>query len=556
MYQRIDAGSLVGKALANHSVKKVFALQGGHIDPILYGMKHVGIEIIDTRHEQGAALMAEAWALKTGDTGVCAVTAGPGLTNAVTGLSNAFINGTPMVCLAGRRPMAHADAWTLQELDQLRLVEPITKWAKSVTSPERAAEYVRSAFTQARSPRLGPAYLDIPVDILSKPIDAHLLDSVAQPISETGPMPNGSDIDLLVDLLQKAERPMVVVGSGAHWSRAHDSLTSFANTYKVPIYSANAGRGIISDSDPWCFGAAAPAGSFIEASTNADLIICMGVRLGYLFMNGALFQGAKLVRIDINGGELATGFPGQVNIQADVKATCDALLDAYKSGSSHQEWADKLAKTASESRKAFASLELGPNGLIHPAAAVSAMVDVGGQDASYVTDGGDAMTYGMAGFPANHPGQLLGTSVYFGALGVGIPYAIASSLSAPDKPCLLWVGDGAFGFNAIEFETAIRHNIPFVAVVANNGVWGMSYHGQGLMFGYDELVSVEIGDVAYHELVRSLGGYGEKVTELKDLRPAIERAIESNLPACVNVTIDKDTVSFATQAMASVGFGG
>jgi len=556
MYERIDGGRLIGRSLVDHGVRRVFALQGGHIDPILYGLELEGIPIVDTRHEQAAALMAEGWALATGETGVSVVTAGPGFTNSLTGVANAYMNGTPMVLLAGRRPEAHADMWTLQDLNQLDIVKPMTQWARSVADGRRTAEYVRSAFAEARNGRPGPVYLDVPADVLSRSVDEKALDGLLPPVAASAVAPDPAVAERVAELLETSERPLVIAGSGAHWSGAGESISLLASTYGVPVFTVNAGRGVVADSDPWCLGAGM-SGNFMSAALGADLVICLGVRTGFVLLNGSIFANAQLVRVDVDRGELARNAAGSIEVLSDVRELCDALVKCSRGGvtDARAAWLGQLREANRAAVEAADSMERGPRGGIHPAAAVRTIAEVAGENATYVTDGGDCMVWGMSRLPANGPGRLLCTSSYFGALGVGVPYAIAAKLAHPDEPCVLWTGDGAFGFNAIEFDTAVRHDIPFVAVVANNGTWGMSLHGQGLQHGYDQLVATEIGDRPYERMVEALGGYGERVEQLDDLAPAIDRAIQTNKPACVNVLIDPDVYSPVTQAMASMGIG-
>jgi acetolactate synthase-1/2/3 large subunit len=556
MYERIDGGRLIARSLAAHGTRRVFALHGGHIDPILYGLDNEGIEIFDTRHEQGAALMAEGWGLATAETGVCAVTAGPGFTNALTGVANAAMNRSPMLLLAGRRPASQSDVWTLQDLPQLPMVEPITRWSRSITDGSRAGEYVRTALAEARGAPPGPVYVDVPADVLSRQVSPDVLDGLAPPVCATDPAPDSQVVEQVASRLAAAERPLILAGSGAHWSRAGSAISLLASTFGVPVMTVNAGRGSVADDDPWCVGSAGPMASALPvAATGADLVLCLGVRLGYILLNGLLFGATPLIRVDTDRAELSRNAPGAVEVVADVRSFCESVVKCGANAVPQDRagWLDQLQEAARVARAGFDELETGPDGGIHPAAVIRAMIDVGGSRASFVTDGGDTMVWGMCRFPAQGPGHLLGTSSYFGALGVGVPYAIAAKLARPDDPCLLWVGDGAFGFNAIEFDTAVRHGIPIVAVVANNGIWAMSRHAQGIQYGYDHLVASELGDRPYERMVVALGGHGERVDRLDDLRPALERALASGLPACVNVAVDPGVVSPATQMMASTG---
>ena len=253
----------------------------------------------------------------------------------------------------------------------------------------------------------------------------------------------------------------------------------------------------------------------------------------------------------MDAGETLRNRPGDLNLIADVRVFCEELAGNWNGNPSEQrrQWASQLRSAGEEARKAFFSQAPSSGSPIHPLAIVREIVDVGGEDATLVADGGDSMVWAMAGYRANGPGHLLGTNAYFGCLGVGIPFAIAAKLARPDQPVLLMQGDGSFGLNAMEFDTAIRHDIPFVCVIANDNAWGMSRHGQGLQFGYDSTLATELGPRPYHEMVKGLGGYGEAVTEAEEIAGAIGRGLDSGIPACINVAVDPSIYSPATAAM-------
>ncbi len=556
MYDRHDAGRLVGRTLAASGVDHLFCLHGGHIDPILYACQREGLRIVDTRHEQAAAHMAEGWALATGETGVCAVTAGPGISDAVTGLANAQMSSSPVLCLAGARPLREADTWPLQDLAQLDMVRPVTKWARSCATARRAGEYTATALAEARSGRPGPVYLDVPFDVLATPVPE---DAAAPAVAFA--VPPGADPDAVAEVaavLSAAERPIVLVGSGAHWSRAGDALARLAETAGLPVFSVNAGRGVLPDAHPWSFGLPMPIGGAFGEAMAADVVLCLGVRLGFTLLNGNLFAGKTIIRVDLDAAETARNRPGDHRLVGDTKVVCRQLADAWEGGVSaaRSAWGDRLRGAAEANRRNLLSSvgELAAKP-IHPLELVRAAAEVAGPDATLVADGGDIMTWALLAFPAHGPGRLMSTGTYLGCLGVGIPFALAAKLARPEHPVILVEGDGSFGFNAMEFDTAVRHEIPIVCLVGNDGSWGMSRHGQGIQFGYDHLVATELGHRPYHEMVKALGGYGEEVQDPAELRPAIERALASGLPACINAVIDPKICSPVTLAMAQAGLG-
>lgn len=553
MTERIDAGRLVGKVLAGSGVTTVFTLQGGHIDPLLYGCEAEGIRIVDTRHEQAAAHMAEAWSLATGQTGVCIVTAGPGFSDAVTGLANAHMSASPMLLIAGARPLAEADTWPLQDLDQLGVARPLTKWARSCSTASRAGEYAAAALTEARAGRPGPVYLDIPVDVVTQPVGVPDPLPTAGRAAAAGPDPVA--LEEARRMLAGAERPLVLVGGGGHWAGAAGALSRLAETAGLPVFSINAGRGLVPDGHDWSFGPPSPMGSAFPAALGADVVLCLGVRLGYPLLNGAYFAGASVIRVDLDGGETARNRPGDLNLVADVRVFCEQLAAAWEGGISpaRTAWGDTLRTARTEALDQLPALTAAHDAkLPHPLDLVLAIRDVTGPDATLVADGGDILTWGMIGLPARGPGRLLTTGVYLGCLGVGIPFALAAKVARPDEPVVLLSGDGSFGLNAMEYDTAVRHDLPIVTVVSADGSWGMSRQGQ-LRHGDGHLLATDLGVRPYHEVVRALGGHGELVDAPEEIRPAIERALESGLPACVNVAVDPEPCSPLTEVMASLG---
>lgn len=557
MFDRHDGGRLVAKTLAAAGVRHLFCLQGGHIDSLLYGCLNEGIAVVDTRHEQAAAHMAEGWALATGETGVCAVTAGPGITDAVTGIANAHMSLSPMLTISGARPLAQADTWPLQDLDQLEMVKPITKWARTCTTADRCGEYTTAALTQARSGRPGPAYLNIPLDVLFATTPEST--PIAAPVEAAAPAPDPDVLALVAGVLAASERPIVVAGSGAHWAGAGPALARLAETAGLPVFSLNAGRGVLADTHEWSFGPTLPIGGAFGDALAADVVVVLGARIGFTLLNGAFFRTKTVIRVDLDAAEMGRNLAGAYNVVADARVFCEQLAAGWEGGISaaRARWGDRLRESAEKNRQNVVNqfTGAGASGVVHPFELVHAIDEVAGPEATLVSDGGDIMTWSAIAFTARGPGRFLSISTYLGCLGVGIPFALAAKLARPDQPVFLLEGDGSFGLNAMEFDTAVRHGLAFVCIVGNDGSWGMSRHGQGLQFGYDQLVATELGVRPYHQMVEALGGYGEYVDDPAHLRAAIERAVASGLPACVNVAIDPAVYSPMTAAMAAAGVG-
>lgn len=554
MYDKHDGGRLVARTLAASGVQNLFCLQGGHIDSLLYGCQNEGLRIIDTRHEQAAAHMAEGWALATGEAGVAAVTAGPGLSDAVTGLANAHMSLSPMMLLAGARPLAHADTWPLQDLDQLGMVRPVTKWSRVCTTAARSGEYTAMGLAEARNGRPGPVYLELPLDVLfAETPEATPVSAAVEPVA---PGPDPDALDAVAGVLAAAERPIAIVGSGGHWSRAGAALAELAETVGLPVFSINAGRGVLPDTHEWSFGPTLPFGTAFGEALMADVVVILGARMGFTLLNGAFLRDKTVIRVDIDPAETGRNVSGTHNLVSDARVFCQALARGWEGGISpaRAAWGDQLRAAAARNRAALAESHAGHSHKpVHPFQLVQAIEEAAGPEATLVSDGGDVMTWSAMAFTARGPGRLLSVSTYLGCLGVGIPFALAARLARPEHPVFLLEGDGSFGLNAMEFDTAVRHDLPFVCIVGNDGSWGMSRHGQGLMFGYDQHVGVDLGVRPYHEVVRALGGHGEFVDDAGELRGAIDRALASGLPACINVAIDPSVCSPLTQAMASFG---
>ena len=543
---QIYGGHLVAKYLKEvENVGIVFTISGGHIENILDGLSQYQIRTIDVRHEQAAAMMAHAYAIYNNVPGVCLVTAGPGFTNALTGIANAYLDNVPLVVLCGRHPLRDDLTGALQEMNQMDMVKPVTKWCATCYDIKRIPEYLSIAFRQATMGRPGPVFLELPPDILFVATDEKSVTMPVRKIHKTTVQPDPSELDAAARIINSAKQPLFIGGSGVRMSGNGDAMKQFIEKTGFPFALLNNGRGALPDNHPLCVNDGGFTG-IMTGAPQADVIVAAGIRFNWVMQATKLFPDAKVVRIDIEPHELDRNRASTVGLAGDCGAVLSQLLPKVEKRD-HGEWVTKLRNaygafliTEQEQRK-------NPSDPIHPNRLVAKIMEVFGEDAYYVADGGDTSYYGLAGFSSAHQaGVLVPAGALLGCLGTGIPFAIAGKLSHPDKPVIVLNGDGSFGFNSMEFDTAVRHNIPIICVVNNDCAWGMIKHSQGMSLGKDRTTCAELGMRHYEKMVEGLGGYGELVTEDADIVPAIRRAVASGKPACINVVTDPTVTSPAT----------
>jgi acetolactate synthase-1/2/3 large subunit len=542
----IFGGHLVAKYLKEvEQVRAVFSLSGGHIDRIYDGFLEYGVRLIDVRHEQAAAMMAHAWSIYTGEPGVCLVTAGPGFTNALTGIVNAYQENAPVVFLSGCSPRKDWGLGALQEIPQTDMVKATVKWHATCHEARRIPEYLATAFRLAVSGRPGPVFLELPPDVLNVAVDPA---AAAWPACKTRVhryQPDPERLQEAAALIDSAQRPFVIGGSGVGASNCAGALRAFLERCGAPFALLNTGRGVLPDDHPqsiWDGGMLA----ILTALSQADLILALGVRFNWLLMFGKGFPQARVVRVDVDPAELDRNRACDVGLAGDIALTLEALgrLVARRD---RGEWRRSLQEAYRPMLQEDIRLRSTPSAPIHPVRMVAQVRQVAGDDALYVVDGGDTSYFGITGLIARTPAAVVGAAGgQFGCLGTGVPFAIAAKAARPEKTVVAISGDGSFGLNAMEFDTAVRHNLPFVCVVNNDGAWGMIKHGQEVCYGPERVVGSELGRVHYEQMVAGLGGHGELVETDAQLVPAMERALASGKPACVNVLTDPCAVSLAT----------
>ncbi len=544
---QILGGHLVGKYLKEvEKVDTVFCISGGHIEAILDSFTEYDIRTIDVRHEQAAAMMAHAWSIYAGRPGVCLVTAGPGFTNALTGIANAYLDNAPMVVLSGRHPLRDDLKGALQEMNQMDVVKPIVKWAATCFETRRIPEYLNTAFRHAVAGRPGPVFLELPPDILNVRISLDKAPMPAQMTRRYTIHPDDWDLQQAADVINAAKKPLFLGGSGVGLSCCSLELSQFIDKSGVPFILMNYGRGELPDNHPLSLWDIGNIGLQLGIA-QADVIIAVGFRFNWLLQSGAIIPPqTKVVRVDIDPHEIDRNRVADVGLVGDVASVLNQLLPLVDKGD-HSDWIETLRAASGAFIGPELKLREAPSSPIHPIRLVAQIQKTVGDDAIYVIDGGDTQYFGLVGFTSREKAGVMATAAgLLGCLGTGIPFAMAAKLVRPDKKVLLLNGDGSFGFNCMEFDTMVRHNIPVVCVVNNDTAWGMIKHGQELSIGCDRLRCSELGERHYEKMVEGLGGYGEFVTKDEEIIPAIERAFESGKPACINVMTDPTVTSPAT----------
>lgn len=540
---RINGGHLVAKYLAKRGIKYAFGISGGHIESLLDGLHQYNINIIDVRHEQAAVMMAHAWAIYTGEPGVCFVTAGPGFTNSITGIAMAHLDNAPIVILSGRHPLRDDLKGALQELNQVDIVKPIVKWYGTCYDIARIPEYVDIAFRHATSGRPGPVFLELPPDILNRTIQDFDFEPSVQKFKY---IPDTNALTTAANIINNAKQPLLIGGSGVGYSNCAKELNAFIDKTGIPFMLLNNGRGTLPDDHPksiWNIGNI----GLMMAIPQVDVLIVVGIRFNWLFQSGSIIPAqTKVVRIDIEPTELNRNRVADVGLTGDAAAVLKALTPLV-THNNNDEWFTTLINAGHAFIDSEIKIRKTPSSPIHPIRLTAKIQETFGTDTFYVVDGGDVSYFGLNGFQSIHKaGVIAQSSGLLGCLGSGVPFALAAKLAHPDKQVVLLSGDGSFGFNGFEFDTAVRHNIPFVCVISNDCAWGMIKHSQELSIGKDRVICAELGLRHYEKVVQGFGGYGEFVERDEDIVPALMKAKSSGKPACVNVITDPNVTSPAT----------
>lgn len=532
--QAFHGGRLIARRLKAHGVSKLFTLSGGHIFSIYDGCRAEGIDIVDVRHEQTAAFAAEGWAKVTREVGVCALTAGPGITNGMSAMAGAQSNHSPMLVLGGRAPAMRWGQGSLQEMDHVPFAKPLCKLAATAQSAAEIPLLVEEAMLAALSPHSGAAFLDFPMD--------HVFMEAGEPegIEPSSPQlqpADGAQIEVAAALLREAQRPVVMAGTDLYWGHGETALLQLVQELQVPVFLNGLARGCVPADDPLFFSRARS-----HALKEADVALVIGVPMDFrLGFGGAFGEETKIVAIDVARPER----PHPRQVAAEIYGALPQALDDLRSASSggqeqRARWVQGLRQIETERRAQEAS-ELGDDrSPLHPVRLYGELQGVLDRDAIVVCDGGDFVSYAGRMIESFQPGCWLDPGP-FGCLGSGPGYALAAKLKHPDRQVVLLLGDGAFGFAGMEFDTLARHGVNVVGVMGNNGIWALEKHPMEFLYGYS--VAAELRPrTRYDQVVEALGGHGELVERPQDVKPALSRAFASGKPALVNVLTDPQVV--------------
>jgi acetolactate synthase I/II/III large subunit len=528
------AGRLIARRLKASGIDTVFTLSGGHLFSVYDGCKDEGIRLIDTRHEQTAAFAAEGWSKVTRQPGVAALTAGPGVTNGMSAMAAAQQNSSPLLVLGGRAPAARWGMGSLQEIDHVPFVAPLTRFAATAPSAEAVSGLVDEALRATVGAPSGVAFIDFPMD--------HVF-SVAADDGKPGaltdlPAPaqaDGDALDRAGGLLAAARRPVIMAGTNVWWGHAEAALLRLAEQRQIPVLMNGMARGTVPADHPLAFSR-----SRSKALAEADVALVVGVPMDFRLGFGGVFgPETQLIVADRAQPDRDHPRPIAAGLYGDLSATLAALGETSAVGRARQDdWIADLraAETAARDRE---QAELADDrSPLHPMRVYAELAPLLERDAIIVVDAGDFGSYAGRVIDSYVPGAWLDSGP-FGCLGSGPGYALAAKLARPDRQVVLLQGDGAFGFSGMEWDTLARHDVPVVSVIGNNGIWALEKHPMEALYGYSVVAELR-PQTRYDEVVRALGGHGELVSAPAELRPALKRALGSGLPAVVNVLTDPD----------------
>ncbi|MEM0262620.1 MAG: thiamine pyrophosphate-binding protein [Nitrososphaerota archaeon] len=566
---RITGGEVLKRCLIQENVKYVFGVPGDQLYPFLDAVyRDERIEFITMRHEAAAAHAADAWSRLTGKPGVCIATVGPGAANLVSGVYPAYADSIPMIVITAQNQswQSYPDRGSQQALDQLTLFKAVTKWNAIVSHWKRIPELVKWAFRIALSGRPGPVHLDIPSDILYQTGEENEVE-IASPQSYrplTQPVGDHNLIEVAAKMLAEAERPLIHVGGGVLRSGASQEVIELAEYLQAPITTSPSSRGAVPEDHPLYLISACPGNGAIVAQVEAEVVLVVGCRLGALDMWGRPPAWGepgrqKVIQIDISGEAIGLNRPVDVGIVGDAKSTLRRLLEVLKKYTPPRK-ENKYLQDYKNIEKAwlneFEELSRLDTIPIHPLRVIREVREFFPRNAIAIIDGGNTSVWAFYLHRVYEPGTLLNcASGDSGHLGTSIPYAIAAKLVYPDRQVYCITGDGAFGFNIQELETISRLRLPAVFIVMNDRAWGMIRSGQTLFYS-KRYVGVDFTDIRYDKIAQAMNCYGERVVEPREIKPALERAVESGLPAVIDVVVDREAIPPDFKTLAAIWLEG
>jgi thiamine pyrophosphate-dependent acetolactate synthase large subunit-like protein len=532
----ITGSEIIARCLQKEGIKDLFYIMGG---PMLLAEATCikeGIRMIDVRHEQAAAFACQAYSRLKQEPSVCMAASGPGVTNLITGMANALVDCCPVVALGGSSPLSQFGRQVFQEIDQVELMRGCCKYVDRLINLKRIPQQINFALQKAMSGKPGPVYLDCPGDMLYQKIDENLVDwsFAGRPMLDSRPMGDPRQVDALIGALAEAKNPLIVSGSGVIWSRAWAEMQAFVEAAGVPFFTTPQGRGVVPDDHPYSF-LSMRSGAFRDA----DLIIVLGTRMNYIIGHASpprFGPSAKIARIDVDPSEISMAARYvDIPIVGDCKAVLGQLLQGIKGRINPEQyagWRKQLADGEQAKRSSAGANKLQEDGDIHPVRMLEAVRDFMKRDAILCVDGQETLNFGRQTMSTFAPGHRLNSGP-FGTMGVGMPFGVGAKVACPDKQVIVVHGDGSMGLNAMELDTAIRHKIPLLVVISLNGGWTGDPKR--------EKPGRDLGYTRYDKICEALGGYGEYITKVEDIRPALERAqkkVDEGMVALVNVRTD------------------
>jgi acetolactate synthase-1/2/3 large subunit len=525
----VNAGHLVARRLKASGIDTVFTLSGGHLFSIYDGCRAEGIRLIDTRHEQTAAFAAEGWSKVTRVPGVAALTAGPGVTNGMSAMAAAQQNQSPLVVLGGRAPALRWGQGSLQEIDHVPFVAPLTRFAATAQSADAVGGLIDDALRAAVGAPSGVAFVDFPMDhVFSEGHDAAGPGALADP--PVSAQPDGNAVEVAVRLLAGAQRPVIMAGTNVWWGHAEATLLNLAEALRIPVLMNGMARGTVPADHELAFSRARS-----KALGEADVALVVGVPMDFRLGFGGVFGAqTKLIAADRVAPERPHPREVAAGLYGDLTTILSALSSAKAGG--HEVWIGELRAVESAARAAEAAELADDRTPLHPMRLYAELTPLLDRDAIVVIDAGDFGSYAGRVIDSYVPGAWLDSGP-FGCLGSGPGYALAAKLARPDRQVVLLQGDGAFGFSGMEWDTLVRHGVQVVSVIGNNGIWALEKHPMEMLYGYSVVAELRPG-TRYDDVVSALGGHGELVSTPAEVRPALERAFSSGLPAVVNALTD------------------
>ncbi|MEO7653504.1 MAG: thiamine pyrophosphate-binding protein, partial [Bryobacteraceae bacterium] len=489
-------------------------------------------------HESGVTHAADAYARITRKPALSLVTGGPGHTNSLTGIATAQLAASPLIAVSGSRATSLGDRGAFQDIDQVGMARPVVKWAGEPPNAAQIPFYLGRAYQEANTGRKGAVHLTIPVDVFASNTEA----PSALPLPARDPVlaPGAKEVRQAIALLQAAEKPVVIAGSGVWWGDAASELREFVEKTSLPLYTITMAKGVVADDHPQCMGYADPAlnPAVHRAFQEADVFLIVGKRIDYRLALGGprLFSPkAKFIQIDIHPQELGMNRRLEVALCADVKSALQAFNDEIgDAGWAEKPWVDYLRGLRAEWEAKLAETARTEMSPMHPAAFFAELKKWLPEDVFYAWDGGDVVHWGRATLPAKRPGEWLRLGP-LGTIGSALPNSLAAKLRFPDRPVVMITGDGSFGFYIAELDTAVRHKLPVVMIVGNDAGWGLERELQGETCG--ATVACELRSTRYDLVMQGFGGGGETIDTLDQVGPAVERAFSSGIPYCLNVNV-------------------